>query len=79
MVAIFCMNPVNYTTVEPPVRRPPKIRRLSGHLQELNHRESLPRRGPDTSTLWKVIFSGAMSKLGYDSPMLPQEFFVYSN
>ena len=35
-----------------------------GRLQELNHRESLPRRGPDTSTLWKIISLGATSKLG---------------
>ena len=30
------------------------------------------------STLAKIIFSGAMSKLGYESSMLPQKFFVYS-
>ena len=68
---------INYTTVSR--KRPPKIRRLSGRLQDLNHRESLPRRGPDMSTLAKIIFSGAMSKLEYyDSSMLPQKFFVYS-
>ena len=33
--------------VEPPGReRPPKIQRLSGRLQESNHREPFPRSGP---------------------------------
>ena len=28
-------------------KRPPKLQRLSGRLQESNHTGSLPRRGPD--------------------------------
>ena len=42
------------------------MQRLSGRLQELNHRESLPRKGPHASTSWKIISLGAMSKLGYN-------------
>ena len=42
------------------------MQRLSGRLQELNHRESLPRKGPHTSTSWKIISLGATSKLGYN-------------
>ena len=34
-----------------------------GSLQELNHRGSLPTRGPGTSTLWNFIYC-MQSKLG---------------
>ena len=37
------------------------MQRLGGRLQESNHREPLPRRGPGTSTLWKIILLHAMS------------------
>ena len=47
-----------------------------GRLQESNHRRSLPRRGPDTSTLWKII--SCMQCLSYAmcSSMLSFEFFA---
>ena len=37
-------------------KRPSKMQRLSGRLQESNHRAPLPRRGLGTSTLWKIIY-----------------------
>ena len=40
-----------YSCVYCYIKRPPKMQRLSGRLQESNHRGSLPRRGPSTSTL----------------------------
>ena len=36
-------------------KRPPKMQRLSGRLQESNHRGPLARRGSGTSNLWKII------------------------
>ena len=58
--------------------RSPKMQRLSGRLQELNYRGSLPRRGPRTSTLWKIIY--CMQSLSWDmcSSMLLLKFYVYS-
>ena len=37
-------------------KRPPQMQRLSGHVQESNHRGPLARRGLGTSTLWKKIY-----------------------
>ena len=47
-----------------------------GRLQESNYRRSRPRRGPDTSTLWKII--SCMQCLSYAmcSSMLTFEFFA---
>ena len=47
-----------------------------GRLQESNRRRSLPRSGPDTSTLWKMI--SCMQCLSYAmcSSMLSFEFFA---
>ena len=47
-----------------------------GRLQESNHTRSLPRRGSDTSTLWKII--SCMQCLSYAmcSSMLSFEFFA---
>ena len=39
------------------------MQRLSSRLQEPHHEVSLPRRGSDTSILWKTIELHAMSKL----------------
>ena len=39
------------------------MERLSSRLQEPHHEVSLPRRGSDTSILWKTIELHAMSKL----------------
>ena len=36
-------------------KRPPKMQRFIGCLQESNHMESLSRRGPYISTFWKRI------------------------
>ena len=36
-------------------KRPPKMQRLSGRLQESNLTGPLPRRGRGTFTLWKII------------------------
>ena len=45
-------------------KRPPKMQRLSGRLQESNLTGPLTRRGPGTSTLWKIIH--CMQCLSYD-------------
>ena len=49
-----------------------------GHLQEMNNMGPPPRRGPGTSTLWKIIY--CMQCLRYDmcSSLLSLKFFVYS-
>ena len=63
----------------PSCKRPPKMQRLSGRLQESNHRAPLPRGGPGTSTLWKMIY--CMQFLSYTtcSYTLSFKFFIYSN
>ena len=38
-----------------------------GHLQESNNKGSLSRKGPDSSTLWKIMF--CMQFLSYDTCM----------
>ena len=47
-------------------------------IEESNHLGPLPRRGPGTSTLWKIIY--CMQCLSYDMcrDMLFLKFFVYS-
>ena len=64
-------------------KRPPKNANTQwsimggGHLQELNHRGPLSRRGPGTSNLWKIL--NCMQFLSYAmcSSLLLQKFFVY--
>ena len=47
-------------------------------LQESNHRESLPKKGPGTSTLWEIIY--CMQRLSQDmcSSTVTLKFCVYS-
>ena len=64
--------------------RPPKMQRRRSRLREVvayknqNHRAPLPRRGPDPSTLWKIVY--CMQCLSHDmcSSIMSREVFVYS-
>ena len=47
-----------------------------GRLQESNRRRSLPRSGPDTSTLWKMIYCMQCLSYAMCSSMLSFEFFA---
>ena len=54
--------------------------RVSGCLQEFNHRGALPRGGPRTSFLLKLLYNYCIQFLSYAmcSAMLLLQFFVYS-
>ena len=54
------------------------MQRLSGRLQESNHRGPLPRRGPSTFTLWKIIYCIQFLIYALCSSMLLLKFFVHS-
>ena len=59
-------------------KRPPKMQRLSGRLQESNHKGSLPTRGPGKSTLWRIIIYCMQCLSSYMcSSMLSLKFFIY--
>ena len=47
-----------------------------GCLQESNHR-SLPRRGPSTSSLWKIIYCMQFLSYALCSPMLLLKFRIF--
>ena len=46
-------------------KRPPKMQKLSGRLQESNHREALPRRGPVCGRSLHYWVSRAINKRGF--------------
>ena len=58
-------------------RRPPKMPRLSGRLQESNHRAPLPRRGLGTSILTKIIYGMLFLSYAVCSSMLLLKFFTH--
>ena len=53
------------------------MQRLSGRLQESNHRGPLPRRGLGTSTLWKIIYCMQCLSYAMCSTLLLLKFFVH--
>ena len=62
-------------------KRPPKMQRLSGRLRPYgrNHGGPLPRKGPGTSTLGKIIYWMQFLSDAMCCSMLLLKFFVYSN
>ena len=72
-----------YFTVEPPVSDHPKCKTewsLTGgdRLQESSHKGPLLRRGPGTSTLWKIIYCMQCLRNDMSNSMFSQKFLVYS-
>ena len=69
--------------VEPPVSDHPKCTQKTwsltggGRLQESNHMGPLPRRGPGTSTSWKIIYCMQFLSYAMCSSMLSLKILSY--
>ena len=57
-------------------KRPPKMQQLSGRLQESNHREALPRRGPVCGCSLHYWVSRAINKRGFSRLHLCRHTFA---
>ena len=48
-------------------------------MRESNHRGPLPRRGPGTSSLWKIIKLHAISKLRHVEFHVATKVYIFSS